>query len=87
MLPETHVQRTCTLVPAFAGSMPALAKPKGSMVPINTDEVTIRNRDKEIAKEFSRLPSVRNTRMKPPAVCSADDTAAISKGMSELKDT
>ena len=44
--------------------------PNGSMVPIKTEVVTIRNRDKEIANEFSRLPSVRYTLMKPPAACS-----------------
>lgn len=53
-------------MPAFAGSTPALASPKGSMVPVNTDANTIRNRDKDIAKEFSRLPSVMYTLKKPP---------------------
>ena len=53
-------------MPAFAGSMPAFASPKGSIVPVKTEVMTIMNSERDIAHEFTRLPSVMKTRMKPP---------------------
>ena len=40
---------TCTLVPAFAGSTPSLASPKGSALPTPTDARTMKNKEAEIA--------------------------------------
>lgn len=70
-------RHTCTLVPALAGSTPSLARPKGSIVPVRTEVMTIRNRDRDMAQEFTKLPSVMYTRMKPPA---ATTTKVIRKG-------
>lgn len=54
------------LVPAFAGSTPAFASPKGRAVPVITLVITMAKREIEIAAEFMRLPLVKYTRMKPP---------------------
>ncbi len=56
---------TCTEVPAFAGSMPIIASPKGSAVPVSTELITMQNSEAEIATESMRLPSVMYTRAKP----------------------
>lgn len=55
------------LVPAFAGSTPNFAKPKGRAVPVSTEVMTIAKRDREMAEEFIRLPFVKYTLTKPPA--------------------
>ena len=44
-------------VPAFAGSSPSMARPKGSTVPVSTDVITMQKSDAEIAQESSKLPS------------------------------
>ena len=60
-----HRGRTCTEVPALAGSMPIMANPNGSAVPVSTELITMQNSDAEIATESMMLPSVIYTRANP----------------------
>lgn len=50
--------RAWMVVPAWAGSTPALANPKGSADPSRTDTITIRNRLDEIALASLRVDPV-----------------------------
>eukprot|EP00963_Diacronema_lutheri_P013512 scaffold2636_cov340-Pavlova_lutheri.AAC.174 len=57
---------TWMVVPALAGSTPALASAKGRLVPASTEVMTMLKRDREMASESVMFLVVRNTLTNPP---------------------